>query len=144
MKPSTAWLSSSALLITLAIQSAPLSTAPLPPQPKKHFKQQPKGAQVTQQRALSSLLITLPKQLKTNLLKLGFYSGLDYNTNHTVNIQSTSDLKRLPFTNVLSLPMNDSSNEVQFSSTNVQRFYRLEWNSKASIAPNLFYSITNH
>lgn len=57
-------------------------------------------------------------------ITLAWYAGNDYSQGW---VQSTSDLQRLPFTNVFSFGMNAQQVTNTFLSTTPQRFFRLSW-----------------
>lgn len=134
------WFSTNALLIALAINAQP---PPIPPKlmhystatPKKPATQQMLGAKV-------SLALVAPQLPRTNYTTLSFYSGVDYNAQHLIRLQSKSSMS-MSFTNsVYWFQMTDSNITVTISSTNKERYYRLMWNSGFSIPP-LLLNLTN-
>lgn len=86
-----------------------------------------KAATVQMTTAKTSLLVSLPPVPKTNLISIAYYSGFNAKTNQYGYVQSTSDIGKLPFTNVIRFLMNNAQLTNTFSCTNKSRFFRLSW-----------------
>ncbi len=127
MKRSFLWLSANALLIFCAI-------AAQPPYPPKRATTSSISTKPATQQMLGAKLSLQSVNAQVGVLHMHFYSGLDYNTNHLVWIQSSTNAKS-GFTNTpYYYHMGDSNVDIQLQSiSNFYRFYQWGLNNTAGI-----------
>lgn len=147
--PSKLWLSANIALISTAILAQPPSlptaskesTASL--RPKKVYKSssmlKPSTVQMTS--AKTSFIAAQPHWYTQGY---NFYSGLDYNTNNIVIIQTDSgSLKSIWFDTPLHFIMGDSNVSINISSTNKNNHYRLKWTNLFTLPDGTTKTLTN-
>ena len=123
------------VVIALASILTAIGQPPMPPLPKKALRPTPvvKGAQKQAQTAKASLLAVIVQPPHTNLVTLVYdntykvtnSAGSVFTFHPAFWIKSTSELKKLPLTNVMNFTNGTTNIRQGFSFTNSHRYWAI-------------------
>lgn len=122
----------------------PSNAAPIlpimPPTKPLRYKTIAKGSTAQMTGAKNSLIGIKQIPPTTNFITICFFTGLDYNTNHLVYLQTCSNLTNA-MTNLIGFNMNGQVVTNTFSSTNNSQYFHLMWNDGFTLPPNNILTI---